>query len=349
MPNDNVIHIDALQPGMFVVSIVAQHGPVKIRKQGHIASFDMVKGLKEMGVTELAIDPAQTLEIDAPAPSETKQSQSPTQHLLMQKDARQVDSQMSEQFNRSVFLPSIQRLPGFWQIQGPRLLKFVSVGVAGIVLGYSATWWYLQPHPTLNDSPLAVSEPALPPPATTGTPAVNEPDTNTTVPPSVAVGTKTTAETAEIAAEDTSAITPVTALIDETGDETDDTGVLLTQQTPTFSASPAVQAKLAEVLAEIDTNPPSADNDVKVTVTSNDDLPRIGQLPAHLLTRMPNMIFAQHLYASVASERWVRVNNRRMQEGDVIEGRVTIIAIEPQQVVLEIDGTRFTMAALTDW
>ena len=126
-------------------------------------------------------------------------------------------------------------------------------------------------------------------------------------------------------------------------------GRLLTNTEEDSTApSPEIQARLAEALAELDDLPlPEPVSQVKVT--SSDDLPRIGQLPASLLTRMPSMVFAQHMYSSEADARWVRVNNRRLQEGDMIEGRVKIEAIEPQHVVLSINGTRFTMAALTDW
>ncbi len=363
MADTTIIHIDALAPGMYVVSIVAQHGPVKIRKQGHITSFDMVKGLKEMGVTELAIDPSQTLELEPTAPVEDeRQSQShtsQTQHLLMQKDAREVDSQMSEQFNRSVFLPSIQRLPGFWQLQGPKLFKFTGAAVAGLLLGYSVMWWYLLPPQTVPDTVAlpketteATSPVALPLQASTANPAEVQTAPNEQAPISSAPSEVFSDDVIDNVSDNVSDADTLTDT-DNAGNNANliapEEGVLLTQQAPTTKASPAVQAKLAEVLAQIESNPLSMEDEVKVKITSNEDLPRIGQLPAHLLTRMPNMVFAQHLYASVASERWVRVNNRRMQEGDMIDGRVTIIAIEPQQVVLEIDGTRFTMAALTDW
>ena len=48
-----VFNVSELQPGMLVSRVVSQHGPVKIRKIGMIRSPEMVKGLTNMGVTEV--------------------------------------------------------------------------------------------------------------------------------------------------------------------------------------------------------------------------------------------------------------------------------------------------------
>ena len=78
-------------------------------------------------------------------------------------------------------------------------------------------------------------------------------------------------------------------------------------------------------------------------------MPRIDQLPAWVMTRLPSMAFSAHMYASVESDRWVRVNGTRMVEGDKIDGLIEIVRIEPQHVILNFSGQTFSMAALTDW
>jgi general secretion pathway protein B len=55
------------------------------------------------------------------------------------------------------------------------------------------------------------------------------------------------------------------------------------------------------------------------------------------------------MYASIDSERWVRVNGTRMVEGDKIDEIIEIVRIEPQHVILNYSGQIFSMAALTDW
>jgi general secretion pathway protein B len=84
-------------------------------------------------------------------------------------------------------------------------------------------------------------------------------------------------------------------------------------------------------------------------ISSSEDVPRIDQLPAWVMNRLPSMAFSAHMYASIDSERWVRVNGVRMVEGNKIDEIIEIIRIEPQHVILNYSGQMFSMAALTDW
>ncbi len=59
------INIQDLQPGMVIVRIVEQNGPVKIKKSGLVTSQNMVQGLIEMGIQQLEVDPDQTVEVEA--------------------------------------------------------------------------------------------------------------------------------------------------------------------------------------------------------------------------------------------------------------------------------------------
>jgi general secretion pathway protein B len=85
------------------------------------------------------------------------------------------------------------------------------------------------------------------------------------------------------------------------------------------------------------------------TVIVRDNVPRVDQLPASTLSRLPPMVFAAHMYSSNEADRWVRVNNRRLSEGDNIDSNVQIVTIEPQHVVLSFQGIKFRMNALSDW
>ena len=86
-----------------------------------------------------------------------------------------------------------------------------------------------------------------------------------------------------------------------------------------------------------------------IKVTDLNALPRIDQLSPAILTQMPAMSFSAHMYASNARDRWVRVNSRRVGEGEIIANNVILKRIEPEKVVLEYKGTEFTMNALSDW
>ena len=107
----SIIAIENVKPGMVIVQITKQNGPVKIRKSGLVTSDAMVQGLSEMGVQEVAIDPEQTVEI---APTVRYKTQ--TQALLRgQHDTTaKFDKSLNEQFNRSLFLPTVEGLPSAW-------------------------------------------------------------------------------------------------------------------------------------------------------------------------------------------------------------------------------------------
>ena len=173
------IAINALQPGMVILRVVEQNGPVRIRKSGLVTSDAMVTGLREMGVLEVEIDPTQTVELDAPtsvahstsqiahdnasaastsantnfvenagqlgqvATSAASQNPSQTQFLLQSNvsqlsgaNATQQDSQLAEQFNRSLFLPTAQDIPDAWQIYSKKAAAALAIVVVGFGLGF---------------------------------------------------------------------------------------------------------------------------------------------------------------------------------------------------------------------
>ena len=130
------LSIDALQPGMVIVQVTAQNGPVKIRKSGLVTSSAMIEGLREMGVLEVEIDPAQTVELAEE--TEAQVAHSPTKSLLMQDSSRnQVDNQLSDQFHRSLFLPSVQSLPDNWHYYSRKVAMAALVFIGGLALGWN--------------------------------------------------------------------------------------------------------------------------------------------------------------------------------------------------------------------
>ncbi|WOI36767.1 general secretion pathway protein GspB [Alteromonas sp. CI.11.F.A3] len=142
----NILSISDLKPGMVIVRITQQNGPVKIRKSGLVSSDAMVEGLAEMGVQEIEIDPDQTVEI-APATTAGTGHRTQTQALLRgQHDtSAKFDKTLSDQFNRSLFLPTVQGLPSMWKVYGKELATYSAIVAGGLCLGFLVAtrgeWW----------------------------------------------------------------------------------------------------------------------------------------------------------------------------------------------------------------
>ena len=142
----NIVAIENLQPGMVIVQITKQNGPVKIRKSGLVSSDAMVQGLSEMGVQELEIDPEQTVEVAPLTPTSTHH-RTQTQALLRgQHDtSARFDKSLNDQFNRSLFLPTVEGLPSSFSLYAKQAFVFAVVIMGGLALGFTAAtknnWW----------------------------------------------------------------------------------------------------------------------------------------------------------------------------------------------------------------
>lgn len=138
----SIISIENVKPGMVIIQITKQNGPVKIRKSGLVSSDAMVQGLSEMGVQEVEIDPEQTVEVATPTHHRTQ-----TQALLRgQHDtSARFDKSLNDQFNRSLFLPTVESLPSSFSLYAKQALTFAVVIVGGLALGFTAAtkshWW----------------------------------------------------------------------------------------------------------------------------------------------------------------------------------------------------------------
>jgi general secretion pathway protein B len=137
-----LIGIEKLKPGMVIVQITKQNGPVKIRKSGLVSSDAMVQGLAEMGVQEVEVDLEQTVEI-APV----VQRNTHTQALLRgdHDTSATFNTSLSDQFNRSLFLPTVQGLPSMWKRYAKDVARFLLVVTLGVGIGFSVAtaslWW----------------------------------------------------------------------------------------------------------------------------------------------------------------------------------------------------------------
>lgn len=64
---------------------------------------------------------------------------------------------------------------------------------------------------------------------------------------------------------------------------------------------------------------------------------------------VPPLEFSEHIYSSKLNESRVRVNNQVVKEGELINDRMRIVKIEPQQVIIQLQERQFSLPALSSW
>ncbi|GEM_PF-183377 len=118
------------------------------------------------------------------------------------------------------------------------------------------------------------------------------------------------------------------------------------QSNPQNDVNPELLARINQAIESLDTDPVSTSSD---PVTVRDTFLRVDQLSVLIQDQLPSLSFSAHMYASDPQDRWVRVNGRRLEEGDKITGDLEIEEITSDNVVLNFRGQRFSMKALSDW
>ena len=353
------IKISELQAGMVIVQVTQQNGPIKIKKSGLVSSAEMIMGLAEMGVQEVEIDPSQTVEIDvadAVAPLSQGAVGVSTRQLLQSgrepaHTAHSAEPALAEQFSRHLFLPSVQDLPSLWQYYRKGALMAMLMVCGGLAMGWTGGTYQQWKWIFSSESTLVSTIPVAP------TSVADD-----RAPASIAPAPKPNLgqELIEALVEEKAA--NVVASVPLKPQSPEPTEVVPARQAAPERVSrvkeedkvtaeqnvisPALLKRFEEAINQLDDEPVAQ---YQQPIESSSDVPRVDQLPARLMTKLPSMAFSAHMYASNIEERWVRVNGRRMVEGDIIDGKIKIISIEPQRLILNYQGQNFSMAALTDW
>nr|WP_297349793.1 general secretion pathway protein GspB [uncultured Glaciecola sp.] len=393
-----VFNVSELQPGMLVSKVVSQHGPVKIRKVGMIRSPEMIKGLTNMGVTEVEVDLSQSLgllDIDEETALEVELTEqavklTPTQQLLQnERKSAKANNDVSQQYHRSLFMPSMDTLPSSWDLYGKNISLFLLLVVGGLCVGWNIAsipdWLSLtkskdyvvidyQPVNSPTKKALVLDENRSASSALLNEPSTEQDSTNNrnatagSIQSSLAQEGIDSADLAQVQTpvtpkqEDPSAVTNAEPLVlGYLPDNMANTEILDSSEVSpganilNLPASPQSEsavsarllAKINKAIAELDEGDSVASNFQEST--SYDDLPRVDQLSVATQTQIPSMAFSAHMYSSERPKRWIRVNGRRLVEGDFIAENLQLVNIEPQKVILSFKDEVFTMNALSDW
>lgn len=77
--------------------------------------------------------------------------------------------------------------------------------------------------------------------------------------------------------------------------------------------------------------------------------PMLTAKPMTFQDAVPELEFTLHQYSSDPNKRWVKVNGHEAIEGDQIARGVTLVAILPGKVVMEMQGQMFYLADISHW
>lgn len=386
-----VFNVKDLKPGMLVSEVVSQHGPVKIRKIGMIRSPEMIKGLTEMGVTEVEVDLSQSLglqdtdDLEIPAEPKAKVAKlTPTQQLLQnERQSAKTSGDVGQQYNRSLFMPSMDTLPSSWNLYGKNIALLLLLIVGGACVGWNIAsiphWLSLsesKEYVEIDYQPINAARQRKENTADNNDASKNELSNSASTEQEAYV--KNSPEKVNSgqnlqAVNNAKSGTPQET--DQTSMQTSEEPLVLGYQ-PTAEAGQEILDRVIESENETILNEPEeAQTDARISAallnkinkaiadldsdtnidpsnqlaTNYDDLPRIDQLSIAIQTQIPAMAFSAHMYSSNRDGRWVRVNGRRLVEGDFIAEGLRLVNIEPQKVILSFKDEVFTMNALSDW
>ena len=76
---------------------------------------------------------------------------------------------------------------------------------------------------------------------------------------------------------------------------------------------------------------------------------RIGELPASIQKRVPDMTFSSHIFADQPSLRMVNINGRNMREGDVVAPGLKLVEITEDGAAFGFLHYQFEMSVVRDW
>ncbi|MCG9760479.1 hypothetical protein CWC29_012860 [Pseudoalteromonas sp. S4498] len=110
-----------------------------------------------------------------------------------------------------------------------------------------------------------------------------------------------------------------------------------------------VSEELKKAFAEaVKETAPHEEPEVLSTTKDSASATPIALLPAQLQNSIPSLRYQAHIYATDSHERWIKINNRPLYEGDSL-GALTVVEITPEQTRFDFDGIEFSLEAMEDW
>ncbi|MGF1906378.1 general secretion pathway protein GspB [Aliivibrio salmonicida] len=97
-------------------------------------------------------------------------------------------------------------------------------------------------------------------------------------------------------------------------------------------------------------NDPADVNQEKELVWDNDESTiELVKNGAEFMGRLPALNFQTHNYTSKLSQRWVKVNGKEVSAGEKITPSVSLLEINPRNVIIEFENKKIEVPALYEW
>ena len=114
-------------------------------------------------------------------------------------------------------------------------------------------------------------------------------------------------------------------------------------QRPVVTETP----EIAPAISEPET--PEQNNIEPATIQVEKQLLPIDELPTSTQQQIPEMIFSAHVYSSEPMQRSMVINNRFMEEGDVVSYDLVLVEITRNGAIFDFRGQLFTASVLSGW
>lgn len=114
--------------------------------------------------------------------------------------------------------------------------------------------------------------------------------------------------------------------------------------------SPHIRALFDDAVAEVGLSEANEQDVLREpeAVTTIQQLRDVRDLSTAEKARLPRFTYNSHMYSSRTQERWVRINDRMLWEGDLVNG-LRVITIEPAHTIFGFGEILFRVEALEDF
>jgi len=124
--------------------------------------------------------------------------------------------------------------------------------------------------------------------------------------------------------------------------------------TPVVKTHPEPQPAAIETPATIVVTPEQSvqGNSIKKAAPikeSSKPVVTIDELASNIRQQIPDMVFSSHVYSSSAVQRSLVINDRFMEEGEVVGQDLTLVEITLNGAIFNFRGHLFSVSVLTGW